>query len=395
MGLQGQCQYNAPVDAGQGPPAAPPASTDSFGLAPAIVGVLCFAGAEAAALASIDVDGTVLSPAWPASGLLLGALLLTPRRRWLAAAVAWGAMVLSLALHGASLPGAALLAALRTAESLVAALAIARFVRGRFDLSRPAHLFPMVGASALTPCLTGLVVAFVATTGSPAALGEVWLTYWFAGSLGLFLGAPLVLGWRQWRATPPLQRASGLELGVLLGVVVLMAEAIYGVALPDVIRAPSYVLPAILWAAFRLGPGGTAAAMLTVVTIGLWHTVRSDGPYSLFGLSPALVVLRAQGAAILTSVSVVLLAGLVAERRRIFGELERADAEIRTLRGLIPICAWCHKVRDDAGFWQRLETYLGHRTEATFSHGICPACAEHQEHDLSAHRAEQHARRRA
>jgi hypothetical protein len=92
---------------------------------------------------------------------------------------------------------------------------------------------------------------------------------------------------------------------------------------------------------------------------------------------------------------VVLLAGLVAERRRIFGELERADAEIRTLRGLIPICAWCHKVRDDAGFWQRLETYLGHRTEATFSHGICPACAEHQEHDLSAHRAEQHARRRA
>lgn len=52
------------------------------------------------------------------------------------------------------------------------------------------------------------------------------------------------------------------------------------------------------------------------------------------------------------------------------------QAEIRTLRGLIPICAWCKKIRDDDGFWTQIEAYVGSRTEAEFSHGICPDCYE-------------------
>ena len=49
--------------------------------------------------------------------------------------------------------------------------------------------------------------------------------------------------------------------------------------------------------------------------------------------------------------------------------------EIRTLRGIIPICAWCKKIRDDKGYWEKLETYIGAHTQAEFSHGICPECA--------------------
>jgi hypothetical protein len=123
--------------------------------------------------------------------------------------------------------------------------------------------------------------------------------------------------------------------------------------------------------------------MFMVVIVGLWNTGHTAGPFALFSLSPGLVVFRAQGSAILTGLSVVLLAGMVAERRRITAELERAAAEIRTLRGFIPICAWCHKVRDDTGFWQGIELYLHSRTEATFSHSICPACAEREEHAIS------------
>lgn len=54
--------------------------------------------------------------------------------------------------------------------------------------------------------------------------------------------------------------------------------------------------------------------------------------------------------------------------------LERAMAEIRTLRGIIPICAHCKRVRDDAGYWQQVEVYVGARTDAKFSHGVCPDC---------------------
>lgn len=48
--------------------------------------------------------------------------------------------------------------------------------------------------------------------------------------------------------------------------------------------------------------------------------------------------------------------------------------EINTLSGLLPICAWCKKVRDDGGYWKQIETYLQARTQARFSHGVCPEC---------------------
>jgi len=56
------------------------------------------------------------------------------------------------------------------------------------------------------------------------------------------------------------------------------------------------------------------------------------------------------------------------------GELQRALAEIKTLRGIVPICARCKKIRDDAGFWQQVEVYVRNHSEAEFSHGICPEC---------------------
>jgi DNA-binding response OmpR family regulator len=57
-------------------------------------------------------------------------------------------------------------------------------------------------------------------------------------------------------------------------------------------------------------------------------------------------------------------------------ELEEALAEIKTLKGCIPICATCKKIRDDDGYWEYLEAYISKHTDATFTHGICPACFE-------------------
>jgi hypothetical protein len=50
--------------------------------------------------------------------------------------------------------------------------------------------------------------------------------------------------------------------------------------------------------------------------------------------------------------------------------------EINTLTGLLPVCAWCKKVRDDRGYWDQLERYVTARTQTVFSHGICPDCAK-------------------
>jgi CheY-like chemotaxis protein len=57
-------------------------------------------------------------------------------------------------------------------------------------------------------------------------------------------------------------------------------------------------------------------------------------------------------------------------------QLEDALANVKTLRGLLPICANCKKIRDDQGYWTQLEKYIETHSDALFSHGICPECME-------------------
>jgi PAS domain S-box-containing protein len=62
------------------------------------------------------------------------------------------------------------------------------------------------------------------------------------------------------------------------------------------------------------------------------------------------------------------------EQRRLLAEVQEALQNIKTLRGLIPICASCKRIRDDTGYWHRVEEYVVKHSEAQFSHGICPEC---------------------
>jgi PAS domain S-box-containing protein len=63
------------------------------------------------------------------------------------------------------------------------------------------------------------------------------------------------------------------------------------------------------------------------------------------------------------------------EREKLIGALQNALANIKTLRGLLPICASCKKIRDDLGYWSQIEAYVQAHSDAVFSHGICPDCA--------------------
>jgi hypothetical protein len=71
--------------------------------------------------------------------------------------------------------------------------------------------------------------------------------------------------------------------------------------------------------------------------------------------------------------AVLTIAFAVFSLRR-WRELQKALANIETLQGLIPICASCHKIRDDEGYWNRLELYIETHSEAELFHTICPMC---------------------
>ncbi len=67
------------------------------------------------------------------------------------------------------------------------------------------------------------------------------------------------------------------------------------------------------------------------------------------------------------------LQAMLAERVR---QLEEALTRVKQLQGLLPICSYCKKVRDDQNYWQQVETYIEGHSDAQFTHGICPECRE-------------------
>jgi PAS domain S-box-containing protein len=71
------------------------------------------------------------------------------------------------------------------------------------------------------------------------------------------------------------------------------------------------------------------------------------------------------------------------ERQQLIQSLMATSKQIRTLTGLLPMCATCKRIRDDKGYWQQVEAYISQHSEVTFSHSICPACAEQYEREFA------------
>ncbi len=71
------------------------------------------------------------------------------------------------------------------------------------------------------------------------------------------------------------------------------------------------------------------------------------------------------------------------EREQLITRLQAALDAVRTLSGLLPVCAWCKKVRDDRGYWEEVTTFLARREGVELTHGICPDCSREVELQLS------------
>jgi PAS domain S-box-containing protein len=70
------------------------------------------------------------------------------------------------------------------------------------------------------------------------------------------------------------------------------------------------------------------------------------------------------------------------ERERLVDQLQRVLGEVKTLSGLLPICAYCKRIRDEKGSWNQIELYIRERSSANFTHSVCPECASHHYGDF-------------
>ncbi|WP_022666180.1 PAS domain S-box protein [Desulfospira joergensenii] len=104
--------------------------------------------------------------------------------------------------------------------------------------------------------------------------------------------------------------------------------------------------------------------------------VTKDGrrlPYFFTGVRKKL-----DGKKLLIGLGVDITERKIAEenRKKLIKDLQEALEEIKTLKGIVPICSSCKKIRDDKGYWNLLETYIEKHSEASFSHGLCPECSD-------------------
>lgn len=365
-----------------------------------LVAFACLVGAEVGWISSYNVAGWSQPGLWPPAGIFVAVFLARERRQWplLALAGLTGVLVSNVGLHGQPWLLAVVMGLAVAAEAAVVAWAINRLLRAPFAASRVSHVWALAGVGTAVPMLAGLAALMLPGPVLEAVgMAQAWRAWWLSDSIGVLVVVPIAFAlrdaepWlagsdRRWRLAEAL-----LTVLVALGAV----QVVFGEAVPPQLRAPAFILPFLLLSAYRLAPGGAMLTLLAVCVLGMWHTVSGRGPYALTDSSPNFWVFRSQVVSLAMSMSILTLASVVAERnaaaresKRLLDELTQALVEIKTLRGMIPICAWCHKVRDDAGFWQRIEGYLQTHTDATFSHSICPGCQTHMDKEIAETRSE-------
>jgi hypothetical protein len=114
---------------------------------------------------------------------------------------------------------------------------------------------------------------------------------------------------------------------------------------------------------------------------GLFHVARLSlaGIFEVFDCPRCAAMLQIVGDLEVSFFMIALFASLlIAHLLRRNEELSKALAEVNTLSGLLPICAWCKKIRDDDGYWNKVEDYFSSRSKVEFTHGICAECSERE-----------------
>lgn len=127
-----------------------------------------------------------------------------------------------------------------------------------------------------------------------------------------------------------------------------------------------------------LGSGGAAKRTTFTGRGGLsqimdYHVMAAGGRFMIIG--ERLLITESDAVATMSELQEEMV-NLTRELTRKNRELENARSKIKVLSGLLPICMYCKKIRDDEGYWGQLEAYIDHHSEAQFSHSICPDCME-------------------
>src|SRR6266436_9066145 len=256
------------------------------------------------------------SPVWPSAGIALAAMLLFGYRVWPAIFV--GAFLVNLTTAG-NVATSFAIATGNTLEALAGAWLVNRFAGGRNVFERPQGVFKFALAAAISTIISpafGVTSLALAGFADWANYGAIWLTWWLGDATSDLLIAPLIILWsiaskRRWN------RREAVEVGILLLLLVVLSEAVFGGRLT--ISARNYPIaficaPIVIWTAFRFTQRETATGIFIVSAVAIWGTMHGFGPFVRETENQSLLALQSW-TAVLSITAMALSAGM-AERRR-------------------------------------------------------------------------------
>ncbi|MCZ0208488.1 MASE1 domain-containing protein [Streptomyces sp. UMAF16] len=286
----------------------------------AAVAACYYAAARLGLLRELTVEGAVVTPIWPPTGVAVAALLIFGLRCW--PGVTLGAFLAVLSL---TTPGVEVLGVLfgNTAAPLCAALLLRR-AGFRTDLSRLRDGLALVFLAALAAMLISATVGagfLVLTDGLPAAsFWPVWLAWWVGDAMGVLIVTPLLLSLHRARLPLPLgRRREATALAVVACLLVPLAAY-------SPISTLFLVYPVVIWAALRFQlVGSVLCALLTSVVATVAAT---DGVGAFAGLDRIEVMLKLQAFNGATALTALLLSAVIIEQRNTRDSVEKACQEL-------------------------------------------------------------------
>ncbi|OLC37661.1 MAG: hypothetical protein AUH81_05845 [Candidatus Rokubacteria bacterium 13_1_40CM_4_69_5] len=324
-------------------------------------------------LAFVHASATAV---WPPTGIALAAFLVRGYHVW--PSILLGAFLVNVTTAG-SVATSMGIAAGNTLEGVVGAYLVNRFANGPRALGRPRDIFKFALLAGIVSTTVSATIGVTSLTlggfANWATYGSIWWTWWLGDAAGALIVAPLLLVWsanRRWRWP----RDQGWEALLLVLSLLLVGQVVFGGWLPiGANNSPLEFLciPFLVWVAFRFGQREAATASAALSGLALWGTLHGFGPFARGTPNESLLLLQAFMGTI--SVTTVAVAAVVAERRAAEKQQEGLIDSLKTLRGLLRICSYCNKIRNDQGAWVRLEAYIQEHSEAKFTHGLCPECA--------------------
>ena len=314
------------------------------GLTALVVALGYYGCAAIGTLLSVPPSGFAII--WPATAFLMSALLLLPTNRWWLCAVA--VIPTHFYLAGTVQPAAPLTVVTTqlvgtlslAAGTIVAVRRISRHLP--FDTVSSVLTFFLVAGVAAPAIVNAAVIGTHLATGWASSFWLSWWQWMLAGAFPTITIPPLLVLAVEGRLTgkPPASPRTGLELALLAPLIFAVSFLAFGGSV-DAAHWPALFLapfPLLLWAAVRLGVGGTSASLLVFAAATTGQALRHNGPFA--AQSPIDTMMSLQAFLITISVPLMLLAALIDERRRTTDLLRQSDARMQVSAASTDTALW-------------------------------------------------------